>query len=130
MEPSTAAAMPSPTQALRWQCISGCGACCRLDPEQRPEALAALNPSQRQAYLALVGADGWCIHFDSGGRRCRIYAERPDFCQVANLMTLFGASGSDGDALAIHCCEQQIRSEYGGRSTVMKRFRRAIQQQP
>ena len=75
---------------LRWQCIPGCGACCRLDPELRPEAVEALSPEQRQRYLALVGPDGWCIHFDTGGRRCRIYAERPDFCRVENLLSLFG----------------------------------------
>lgn len=122
----------------RWQCIEGCGACCRLDPAQRPEALEALSPGQRQAYLALVGNDGWCIHYDSGGRRCRIYADRPDFCQVANLITLFGSGhdGADqeghvsGDALAIACCLQQIRSEYGGRSRVMKRFLRTLRLSP
>jgi uncharacterized protein len=114
----------------RWQCIGGCGACCRLDPSQRPEALEALSPEQRQTYLAMVGDDGWCIHYDSGGQRCRIYAERPDFCQVANLMPLFGSEAGTGDALAIGCCLQQIRSEYGGRSRVMKRFQRALRQQP
>ena len=48
-----------------------CGACCRLCPE-RSEALAALNDEQRRQYLSMVGEDGWCIHYDSGGRRCRI----------------------------------------------------------
>ena len=110
----------------RWTCISGCGACCRLDPSLRPEALDALSPEQRQTYLALVGPDGWCIHFDTGARRCRIYADRPDFCRVSNLMALFGAEGQDADALAISCCTQQIRSELGGRGRVMRRFRRAI----
>lgn len=135
--------MPSSRSGNRsgpsWQCIGGCGACCRLDPSQRPEALDALSPQQRQTYLAMVGEDGWCIHYDSGGRRCRIYADRPDFCQVANLIQLFGretnapshgAEAIDGDGLAIACCLQQIRSEYGGRSRVMKRFQRALRQQP
>jgi hypothetical protein len=128
-----------------WRCIEGCGACCRLDPGQRPEALEALSPEQRERYLALVGSDGWCIHYDSGGRRCRIYEERPDFCRVANLISLFGSTDTDphgadpangaesepadADALAIHCCLQQIRSEYGGRSREMKRFLRALRQQ-
>ncbi|KMM17031.1 YkgJ family cysteine cluster protein [Synechococcus sp. GFB01] len=115
-----------------WRCIEGCGACCRLDPGQRPEALEALSPEQRERYLALVGSDGWCIHYDSGGRRCRIYEERPDFCRVANLISLFGSTDrepADADALAIHCCLQHIRSEYGGRSREMKRFLRALRQQ-
>lgn len=115
----------------RWQCIQQCGACCRLDPELRQDALDALSESQRELYLAMVGADGWCIHFNSGSRSCRIYESRPDFCRVSNLSDLFGpepaAHGYGGaDALAIACCKQQIRSEYGGRGRVMKRFLRAI----
>ncbi len=82
------------SRAAHWECISGCGACCRLDPGQRPEALEALSEEQRHAYLALVGADGWCIHYDTGGRRCRIYADRPDFCRVENLVRLFFAGAS------------------------------------
>jgi len=112
----------------QWQCITGCGACCRLDPAQRQEALDALSPLQRQTYLALVGDDGWCRHFDTGSRRCRIYSERPDFCQVSNLVNLFAPEGlgsAAGEAFAIDCCTQQIRSEYGGRGKVMKRFLRA-----
>jgi Fe-S-cluster containining protein len=109
-----------------WQCISGCGACCRLDPSLRAEALDALGPGQRATYLAMVGPDGWCIHFDTGGRRCSIYDNRPDFCRVGSLIDLFGQQGEDGNALAINCCKQQIRSEYGGRGKVMRRFLRAI----
>ena len=145
-------------QHLHWHCIAGCGACCRLDPALREDALAALDAEQRQAYLALVGPDGWCIHFDTGGRRCRVYSERPDFCRVSNLVALFApelrseehlaptpvaldadanadandaaeapAGWSEAEhALAIACCTQQIRSEYGGRGRVMRRFQRAI----
>ena len=117
------------SQPSQWRCIDGCGACCRLDPALRQEAIDALNPEQQERYMALVGPDGWCRHFDTGSRRCRIYDSRPDFCQVANLVTLFGAGalGSrSGDDLAIACCKQQIRSEYGGRGKVMRRFLRAI----
>ncbi|MFY8149867.1 MAG: YkgJ family cysteine cluster protein [Prochlorococcaceae cyanobacterium] len=119
------------TRTPSWQCITGCGACCRLDPSQRPEALEALTEEQRATYLAMVGEDGWCIHYDTGGRRCRIYEQRPDFCRVENLVQIFGAlAGAEphppepasDDALAIACCRQQIRSEYGGRSREMRRF--------
>lgn len=118
-----------------WQCIGGCGACCRLDPAERGEALEALSAEERDQYLAMVGPDGWCIHFDTGGRRCRIYDDRPSFCRVENLIELFGAEAPagesiDGNALAIACCHQQIRSEFGGRGRVMRRFQRAIRQQP
>lgn len=135
-----------------WRCISGCGACCRLDPAQRGEDLAALSDEQRRRYLEMVGPDGWCLHFDTGARRCRIYADRPDFCRVDNLLRLFGeddpqegegsqahplaASAPDAahdgrlsppaEALAIASCRQQIRAEYGGRGRVMRRFERAI----
>ena len=115
-----------------WGCISGCGACCRLDPSLRQEAIEALSTEQQEQYMAMVGADGWCINFNTGSRSCRIYAERPDFCNVANLVLLFGTidDPSAGDRLAISCCLQQIRSEYGGRGRVMKRFQRAIRKRP
>ena len=69
----------------------------------------------------------------SGGRRCRIYDDRPDFCQVANLVKLFAPhelGSAAGDAFAIACCRQQIRSEYGGRGKVMRRFLHATRQRP
>ena len=75
-----------------WRCIAGCGACCRLDPAQREEDLACLSDEQRHTYLAMVGEDGWCIHYDTGGRRCRIYDTRPEFCRVENLVKLFAGS--------------------------------------
>ena len=74
----------------------------------------------------MVGEDGWCKHYDSGGRRCRIYAERPDFCRVSSLADLFDVPAEDTDAFAIACCNQQIRSLYGGRSSEMRRFTRAV----
>ena len=139
LDPTLEVGGPTPTGAMghcdglsqpAWRCIQGCGACCRLDPALRPEALDALNAEQRHQYLAMVGPDGWCIHFDTGGRRCRVYSDRPDFCRVENLMRLFGAEGEEADTLAIRCCTEQIRSEYGGRGRVMRRFLRAIRQRP
>ena len=64
----------------QWTCIKHCGACCRLAPDERADALAALNDAQQRLYLSMVGPDGWCIHYDTGRQRCRIYEERPDFC--------------------------------------------------
>ena len=108
-----------------WTCISHCGACCRLCPEERPEALAALSEAQRHQYLSMVGEDGWCIHFDTGGRRCRIYADRPEFCRVSHLGDLFAVPDHHLDQFAICCCRQQIRTTYGGRSLTMRQFDRA-----
>jgi len=118
----------------RWQCIIQSGACCRLDPGERQEALGALSESQRELYLSMVGADGWCIHYNTGARSCSIYDTRPDFCRVSNLMSLFGET-ANGDPdyanrFAIACCKQQIRSAYGGRGRVMGRFLRAIRRRP
>ena len=50
------------SQPLQWQCISQCGACCRLAPEERPEALEALNDDDQATYLAMVGEDLSLIH--------------------------------------------------------------------
>ena len=112
----------------QWRCIQGCGSCCRLDPELRPEALALLDEDQSRAYLAMVGDDGWCVHYDTGGQRCRIYDSRPAFCRVDTIMNLVGAQGKAAEALAIRFCHQQIRSESGGRGKVMRRFQRALRQ--
>jgi Fe-S-cluster containining protein len=115
---------------LHWRCISGCGSCCRLDPGEREEALAALTEEQQEQYLAMVGPDGWCIHFDTGSSSCRIYAGRPMFCRVENLASLFEVPAEEANAFAINCCRQQIRSEHGGRGMVMRRFEQAIRQPP
>jgi hypothetical protein len=118
------------TDSLTWRCISGCGSCCRLDPGERQEALDALNAEQQQQYLAMVGPDGWCIHYDTGSSSCRIYDERPMFCRVEHLATLFQVPSDEANAFAIACCRQQIRSEHGGRGKVMRRFEQAIRQPP
>ncbi|HJN35258.1 MAG: YkgJ family cysteine cluster protein [Prochlorococcus sp.] len=112
--------------SAQWRCMKQCGACCRLAPEERPEALQALNPSQRELYLDMVAADGWCKHFDSGGRRCRIYDQRPDFCRVSELGTMFDVGPGQIDAFAICCCRQQIRSVFGGRSPELRKFERML----
>ena len=109
-----------------WSCLSQCGACCRLAPDERLEAIEALNPEQQQQYLSMVGRDGWCIHFDSGARRCRIYDSRPDFCRVSSLCSLFGIPDDQADPFAIACCRQQIRSVHGGRSRELRKFERLI----
>lgn len=110
----------------QWKCMNQCGACCRLAPEERPEALEALTDLQREVYLGMVAADGWCKHFDSGGRRCRIYDQRPDFCRVSELGAMFNVSSDEIDAFAICCCRQQIRSVYGGRSAELRKFERTL----
>ena len=109
-----------------WRCIEHCGACCRLAPEERIEAIDSLDPDQTLLYLRMVGENGWCIHYDTGARNCRIYSERPNFCRVDQLAQRFGVADEHQDSFAIACCRQQIRVEYGGRSLEMRRFERAI----
>ncbi len=110
---------------LHWKCIKNCGACCRLAPLERSEALKALSTLQTEEYLNMVGKDGWCIHFDTGSRRCKIYEERPDFCKVSKLAHLFNVAEKNKNQFAIQCCRQQIRSIYGGKSLEMRTFQRS-----
>ena len=111
---------------LHWSCLNHCGACCRLAPAERQEALEALSDDQQMIYLEMVGEDGWCRHFDQGGRRCRIYEDRPDFCRVSGLTDLFAVPAEEVNAFAIDCCRQQIRSVHGGRSLELRKFERLI----
>ena len=113
-------------KALNWRCITQCGACCRLAPEERLEALEALSPKQVVKYLSLVDSDGWCKHFNKSTKRCNIYNKRPDFCDIKNLLALFPDSKYSQNMLAINSCRQHIRSIYGGRSVVLKRFEKAL----
>ena len=105
-----------------WKCTDNCGACCRLDPEERGEALSVLNEDQLEEYLGMVGEDGWCRNLDKLTKRCLIYENRPDFCRVKSMKTLFKVSNEKANEFAIKCCKSHIKSIYGGRSTVMKRF--------
>ncbi|MFN3927691.1 MAG: YkgJ family cysteine cluster protein [Pseudanabaenaceae cyanobacterium] len=111
----------------KWRCIPQCGACCHLDPSDRPDLEDYLTPAELQQYLGMVGADGWCIHFDHSHRQCRIYAERPDFCRVSpqHFQRRYGVPPKEFDNFANECCIQQIGAVYGNNSAAMKRFRTA-----
>lgn len=117
-------------QINSWSCISNCGACCRLDPEERSDALRHLNTNQTMLYMSMVGPDGWCVNYDSGSRRCKIYENRPDFCKVSNFHHLFKLNPNKVNAFAIECCRENIKSIYGGKSHVKKRFESQLQQNP
>ncbi|KAI8560409.1 hypothetical protein RHMOL_Rhmol04G0253200 [Rhododendron molle] len=67
---------PSVGFGPRWQCVEGCGACCKLDKGPSfatPEEIFE-NPSDIELYRSLVGADGWCINYNKSSRTCSIYA--------------------------------------------------------
>lgn len=111
-----------------WQCVKQCGACCQLDPSDRPELADYLTPAELELYLSLVGEDGWCIHYDKTQRECSIYPDRPRFCRVEadSFQTMFGIDTEDLNDFAIDCCQQQIEGVYGEDSPEMERFCDAV----
>ena len=110
-----------------WRCISNCGACCNLDPADRPDLNDYLSPQQLELYLSMVGEEGWCINFDRAARKCLIYEQRPDFCRVLpdNFEQMYGVEQEEFNEFAIDCCKQQITGVYGEDSEEMKRYERA-----
>jgi Fe-S-cluster containining protein len=103
-----------------------CGACCHLDPGDRPELDQYLTPEELGLYLSLVGEDGWCINFDHDTRQCRIYEQRPRFCRVDAQVygEMFGIEPEELNDFALDCCHQQIEGVYGDRSLELIRFRK------
>jgi uncharacterized protein len=111
-----------------WQCVKQCGACCHLDPSDRPDLEDYLSPDELALYLSLVGEDGWCINFDSTSRECRVYNDRPKFCRVTaeTFTDMFGIDPEETNDFAIACCQEQIEGVYGDRSLEMVRFEQAV----
>lgn len=111
-----------------WHCVKECGACCHLDPAERPELNEYLLPEELDLYLSMVGEGGWCVNYDHAKRECRIYSDRPRFCRVESEVfeDMYGIDPSELDDFAIECCRQQIAGIYGDRSLEMLRFNRAV----
>ncbi len=112
----------------KWRCVKQCGACCHLDPTDRPDLDQYLSPAELELYISMVGLDGWCVNFDSITRECRIYSERPRFCRVEAEVfhQMYGIESEDVNDFAIECCEQQIIGVYGDRSLEMIRYHREL----
>ncbi|AFY68292.1 YkgJ family cysteine cluster protein [Geitlerinema sp. PCC 7407] len=111
-----------------WQCVKQCGACCHLDPADRPDLGEYLSSEELMLYLSMVGEDGWCINFDHNTRQCQIYDDRPRFCRVQPdiFQDMYGIEADEVNDFAIDCCRQQIEGVYGDRSLEMLRFDREI----
>ncbi|NJO19093.1 MAG: YkgJ family cysteine cluster protein [Spirulinaceae cyanobacterium RM2_2_10] len=111
-----------------WTCVKNCGACCYLDPTERPDLADYLTPSALEHYLSLVGPEGWCVHFDPDQRQCRIYAERPRFCRVQPdiFQDLYGIEPVEFDEFAIACCQEQISDVHGSDSPELHRYLAAV----
>lgn len=107
-----------------WKCIKGCGACCYLDPSDRPDLSDYLDPESLKKYLSLVGENGWCIHYDSDLRNCKIYEDRPWFCRVRldTFEQMFNISSDEFNDFAIDCCVQHIEDMYGEDSEEINRY--------
>jgi len=112
-----------------WRCVKQCGACCHLDPAERPNLDEYLSPDELEQYLNMVGQNGWCINFDPITRTCKIYAERPRFCRVTSEVfhNLFGIEPEELNDFAIACCQQQISAVYGEHSREKIHFNRFIE---
>jgi uncharacterized protein len=108
----------------KWCCVENCGACCHLDPGDRPELEDYLTADQLQKYLSLVGEDGWCINFDHDTRKCSIYEDRPSFCRVTpeNFEQMYGIESREFNEFAIECCQEQITGVYGDKSPEMLQY--------
>ncbi len=112
-----------------WRCVKHCGACCHLDPADRPELEDYLSPEELELYLSMVGEGGWCINFDHNTRECRIYEQRPRFCRVqADIFEqMYGVKAAEFKDFAIDCCRQQIGGVYGENSQEMGRYNQAVE---
>ena len=118
------------TKIETWKCVEGCGACCNLDPSDRPDLEDYLTPEELDHYLSLVGEEGWCINFEQETRKCLIYEQRPRFCRVQpdSFQEMYDIDPSEFNDFAIECCRQQIEGVYGGKSSEMKHYNREITQ--
>ena len=105
-----------------WQCVKKCGACCNLDPVDRPDLENYLTLEEMTHYFNLVGKEGWCINFDHKTRECQIYQQRPDFCRVTpqTFKKMYKLKEAEFNDFAIKCCQQQIIGVYGKNSVEIK----------
>ncbi|KAK9920765.1 hypothetical protein M0R45_029311 [Rubus argutus] len=113
-----------------WQCVEGCGACCKLDKGPSfatPEEIFT-DPADIELYRSMVGPDGWCVHFEKGTRKCSIYNDRPYFCRVeADVFDkLYGISKKKFNMEACRSCTDTIKSVYGPYSKELENYNRTV----
>lgn len=111
-----------------WRCVKNCGACCNLDPADRPDLEKYLSPEELKLYLSMVGEGGWCVHYDRDTRECSIYDRRPVFCRVKpdNFKRMYDVEIEEFNDFAIDCCRQQIEGIYGSKSEEMINYNNEI----
>lgn len=108
-----------------WQCMSQCGACCKLD-DFEGDVLRDMLKSEADVveYLGMIGDNGWCTWFDSHSRRCSRYDSRPRFCRATPQVftELYGVPADDFDEFAVSCCEFHITNTFGDDSHESMRY--------
>jgi len=92
-----------------------------------------LSEEELAVFRNLVGPNGWCRHYDTEGRSCQIYDDRPSFCRVKTWLATkadgFGVNASDQaelDGFCADCCREHVSSVYGDTSEEMVRFDTAV----
>ncbi len=112
----------------QWRCIENCGACCHLDPSDRPDLDEYLTKQELDLYLSMVGEDGWCINYNHDRRICNIYDERPSFCRVKPdvFEQMYNIPPQEFEDFAIDCCHQQIEAIYGEDSDEMLSYQEKV----
>ena len=113
--------------AGRWACQKQCGACCYLQPSQRPSLHEWLPEESRALYHSMVGTDGWCVHLDRASRACAHpggYKRRPAFCRVdgAEWQARLGLAAADVAPAARAACRSAIGHVCGAASREMRTF--------
>jgi len=112
-----------------WRCVKNCGACCNLDPGDRPDLEDYLSKEQLKLYLSMVGKEGWCIYYDRETRECKIYDRRPVFCRVQrdNFQKMYDIDRDEFNEFAIDCCRQHIEAIYGSKSEEMINYNNQVE---
>ena len=105
-----------------WRCIENCGACCKLNLNERSNLDDKLSKEDIALINSMTDKDGWCKNLDRENKKCLIYESRPHFCQVNVFSTAFKEYLKSGDKFLIDCCKQHISSNYGYKSKEMKNF--------
>ncbi|CAG7912155.1 unnamed protein product [Brassica rapa] len=122
------------SKELTWQCIEGCGACCKLAKDfafATPDEIFD-DPDDVELYRSMIGDDGWCINYEKATRKCSIYADRPYFCRVEPevFKTLYGIEEKKFNKEACSCCIDTIKTIHGPDSKELDNFNRAIRSSP
>ena len=108
------------------KCIENCGACCKFNMNQRINLSDKLTKEDVDLITSMTAKDGWCKNLDRENKKCLIYETRPHFCRVNEFSTSFKGYLKSGDKFLIDCCKQHISSNYGHKSSEMKRFKIAV----